>query len=52
VYNTRGDKVKTLFNGLAEGGKTYRVTLKTDDRGCPGRTSTACNPVRLPRQAA
>ncbi|MBD0258848.1 MAG: T9SS type A sorting domain-containing protein, partial [Cytophagales bacterium] len=36
VFNTRGDKVKTLFNGLAEGGKTYRVTLKTDDRVVPG----------------
>jgi hypothetical protein len=36
VYNTRGDKVKTLFEGIAEGGKTYRVTLKTDDRIVPG----------------
>jgi hypothetical protein len=36
VYNTRGDKVKTLFNGVAEGGKTYQVTLKSDDRVVPG----------------
>jgi hypothetical protein len=36
VYNTRGDKVKTLFEGIAEGGKTYRVTLKPDDRVVPG----------------
>jgi hypothetical protein len=36
VYNIRGDKVKTLFEGVAEGGKTYRVTLKSDDRIVPG----------------
>ncbi len=36
VYNTRGDKVKTLFNGVAEGGKAYQVTLQTDDRIVPG----------------
>jgi hypothetical protein len=36
VYNTRGDKVKTLFNGVAEGGKTYEVKLTPDDRVVPG----------------
>jgi hypothetical protein len=36
VYNTRGDKVKTLFNGVAEGGKTYEVKLTPDDRIVPG----------------
>jgi hypothetical protein len=36
VYNTRGDKVKTLFNGVAEGGKAYQVTLRPDDRIVPG----------------
>jgi hypothetical protein len=30
VYSTLGTKVKTLFNGVAQGGKTYQVTLKAD----------------------
>ena len=36
VYNTRGDKVKTRFNGVAEGSKTYEVKLAPDDRIVPG----------------
>jgi hypothetical protein len=30
IYSTLGTSVKTLFNGVAEGGKTYRVTFKAD----------------------
>lgn len=36
VYSLTGNKVQTLFDGVAEGGKVYRVTLKSSDRVVPG----------------